>query len=135
MDYTVHGVAKTWTRLSNFHFFLSFNLILRLWLAVVPHAVVGLQTRVCPAVISGHALKSSARAQLCLTLCDSMDCNLTGSSIHGILQGRIRSFRQRIFLTQGSNLDLPHCKQTLYRLSHQGSPPLHTRCSLNYNSS
>ena len=56
MDYTVHGVAKTWTRLSDFHFFLSFNLILRLWLAVVPHAVVGLQTRVCPAVISGHAL-------------------------------------------------------------------------------
>ena len=24
--------------------------------------------------------------------------------------------------TQGSNLGLPHCKQTLYRLSHQGSP-------------
>ena len=28
----------------------------------------------------------------------------------------------RIFLTQGSNLGLPHCRQTLYRLSHQGSP-------------
>ena len=25
----------------------------------------------------------------CLTLCDPMDCNLPGSSIHGILQGRI----------------------------------------------
>ena len=24
-------------------------------------------------------------------------------------------------LTQGSNLGLPHCKQTLYNLSHQGS--------------
>ena len=24
-------------------------------------------------------------------------------------------------LTQGSNLGLPHCKQTLYHLSHQGS--------------
>ena len=26
--------------------------------------------------------------QLCLTLCDSMDCNLPGSSVHGILQAR-----------------------------------------------
>ena len=29
---------------------------------------------------------------------------------------------QDIFPTQGSNLGLPHCKQTLYSLSHQGSP-------------
>ena len=29
---------------------------------------------------------------------------------------------QRIFPTQGSNPGLPHCRQTLYRLSHQGSP-------------
>ena len=29
---------------------------------------------------------------------------------------------QGIFLTQESNQDLPHCRQTLYRLSHQGSP-------------
>ena len=29
---------------------------------------------------------------------------------------------QRIFPTQGSNPDLPHCGQTLYCLSHQGSP-------------
>ena len=28
---------------------------------------------------------------------------------------------QRIFLTQRSNPGLPHCRQTLYRLSHQGS--------------
>ena len=89
MDYTVHGVAKTWTRLSDFHFFLSFNLILRLWLAVVPHAVVGLQTRVCPAVISGHALKSSARAQLCPAVCAPMDGSPPGSSALGILQARI----------------------------------------------
>ena len=32
------------------------------------------------------------------------------------------SFLQGIFLTQGSNLGLPHCKQVLYYLSHQGSP-------------
>ena len=28
-------------------------------------------------------------AQLCLTLCDPMDCSLPGSSVHGILQARI----------------------------------------------
>ena len=27
--------------------------------------------------------------QLCLTFCDSMDCSLPGSSVHGILQARI----------------------------------------------
>ena len=27
--------------------------------------------------------------QSCLTLCDRMDCNLSGSSVHGILQARI----------------------------------------------
>ena len=32
---------------------------------------------------------------------------------HFLLQG--------IFPTQGSNPGLPHCRQTLYRLSHQGS--------------
>ena len=30
---------------------------------------------------------------------------------------------QRIFLTQGWNLGLPHCRQTLYHLSHQGAVP------------
>ena len=32
-----------------------------------------------------------------------------------------RSLLQGIFPTQGSNLDLPHCRQILYQLSHQGS--------------
>ena len=27
--------------------------------------------------------------QLCLTLCDPMDCSVPGSSVHGILQARI----------------------------------------------
>ena len=35
---------------------------------------------------------------------------------HFLLQG--------IFLTQGSNLGLPHCRQMLYRLCHQGSQPV-----------
>ena len=36
----------------------------------------------------------------------------TGVGCHFLLQG--------IFLTQGSNPGLPHCRQTLYRLSYQG---------------
>ena len=35
------------------------------------------------------------------------------SSCHALLQG--------FFLTQGSNLGLPHCRQIFYHLSHQGS--------------
>ena len=27
--------------------------------------------------------------QLCLTLCDPLDCSLPGSSVHGILQARV----------------------------------------------
>ena len=41
-------------------------------------------------------------------------CKNTREGCHSLLQG--------IFPTQGSNLGLPHCRQTLYRLSHQGSP-------------
>ena len=32
------------------------------------------------------------------------------------------SFFQGIFATQGSNPGLPHCRQILYQLSHEGSP-------------
>ena len=38
----------------------------------------------------------------------------TGVDCHFLLHG--------IFLTQGSNPGLLHCRQTLYHLSHQGSP-------------
>ena len=33
--------------------------------------------------------KENEVAQSCLTVCDPMDCNLPGSSIHGIFQARI----------------------------------------------
>ena len=74
-------------------------------------------------------LKKSVKvlvAQLCLTLCDPMDCSPqaphpwdslgknTGVGCHFLLQG--------IFPTPGSNPGLLHCRQILYCLSHQGSP-------------
>ena len=63
-------------------------------------------------------------AQSCPTVWDPMDTRLlrpwdflgksTGVGCHFLLQG--------IFPTQGSNPGVPHCRQTVYRLSHQGSP-------------
>ena len=66
-------------------------------------------------------------AQLCLTLCDLMDCNPPGSSAHGDSLGKntgvgCHFFLQGTFPTQGSKLGLLHCRQILYQLSHQGSP-------------
>ena len=57
----------------------------------------------------------------------TQDCSLPDFSGQGILQVRILewvpcSLLQGIFPTQGSNPGLPHCKQILFHLSHQGSP-------------
>ena len=54
----------------------------------------------------------------CSILCDPMNCNSTGSSVHGILQARILEwvaipFSRGIFPTQGLNLGLLHCRQIL----------------------
>ena len=68
-------------------------------------------------------VKSLSRARLLTTpwtvACTKLLCprdfpgKSTGVGCHFLLQG--------IFPTQGSNPGLPHCRQTLYRLSHQGS--------------
>ena len=51
-------------------------------------------------------------------------------TVHGILQASSGvgslSLLQGIFPTQGSNPGLPHCRQILYQLSHQGSPQRHS---------
>ena len=65
--------------------------------------------------------------QSCLTLCDAMDCSLPGSSVHGDSPGKntgvgCHALLQGIFPTQGSNPDLPQCRQILYCLSHHGRP-------------
>jgi len=53
--------------------------------------------------------------------------SLPGSSVHGILQARILEWvaiflLQGIFLTQGLNPGLLHCRQILCHLSHQECP-------------
>ena len=60
--------------------------------------------------------------QSCPTLCDPKDCSPPGSSVYGESPGKntgvgSHSLLQGIFLTQGSNRGLLHCRQTLYHLS------------------
>ena len=61
--------------------------------------------------------------------CDPMDCSPPVSCVHGDSLDKntgmgCHALLQGIFPTQGSNPGLPHCRQILYRLSHQGSPML-----------
>ena len=68
--------------------------------------------------------------QSCLTLCDPMDCSPVahqaplslGFSRQDHWSGLPFPSPGDFFPIQGLSPDLPHCRQTLYRLSHQGSP-------------
>ena len=91
-------------------------------------------------VLPGLCLKMKLLiAQSCPTPWDPMNYSPPGSSVHGILQAwRIfkntgmggHSVLQGIFLTQGLNLGLLHCRQIFYHLSHQGSPVLVYLCAI-----
>ena len=74
--------------------------------------------------------KVGACVQLCPTLCNPMDYSPPGSSVHGDSPGKnigvgCYALLQGIFPIQGLNLhllQLLHCRQILYPLSHWGSP-------------
>ena len=53
-------------------------------------------------------------AQLCLTLCDPMDCSLPGSSVHGILQARILEWVTMPFSNNG--ILLSHKKEQAFAI-------------------
>ena len=58
-------------------------------------------------------------------VCDPMDCSRPGSSDHEAFLGKntgvgCHALLQGIFSIQGLNPGLPHCRQILYHLSHQG---------------
>ena len=64
--------------------------------------------------------------QLCLTLCNPMDCSPSSSSVHEILKARILKWFA-MPSSRGSSQPrdrtcLLHCRQILYPLSHLGSP-------------
>ena len=68
-------------------------------------------------------------AQLCPTLCDSVDCSLAGSSVHGISQARILEWeavpfsRGSLCQRRGDRTQVS-IRQILYHLNPQGSPNL-----------
>ena len=67
--------------------------------------------------------------------CDPMDGSPPSSSVHGVSQARILtcvviSFSRGIFLSQGSNMHLPHQQADSSPLSHLGSPPTHAHHSV-----
>ena len=58
-----------------------------------------------------------------VSICDPIDCSLSGSSVHGDSPGKntrvgYHALFQGIFPTQGSNPDLTHCRWILHHLSH-----------------
>ena len=64
-------------------------------------------------------------AQLCPTSCDSMDCNLPGSSVHRILQARILEWVAFPFSKRSSQprdrTQVSHITGGFFTTSHQGS--------------
>ena len=82
---------------------------------------------VCVAIRAILLIRQVSVTQSCLTLRNSRDCSPPASSVRGISQGRILAwvaipFSRGSSPTQRWNLSLLHCRQILYRLSHQGSP-------------
>ena len=79
---------------------------------------------ILPMIISDYESKSDS----CSVVSDSlrpMDCNWQAPLFMEFSRQKLWSglpFLQGIFLTQGSNLGLLHCRQILYHLNHQGSP-------------
>ena len=64
----------------------------------------------------------------CPTLCDPIGCIPPGSSVHGDSPGKntgvgCHALLQGIFLTQGSNSQLRHCRWILNRVSQEKATP------------
>ena len=82
-------------------------------------------------IVDGSCAAPCLIAQSCPTLCDLTGYILPGSSVYGDSPGKntgvgCYALLQGIYSTQESNSALPHCRQILYHLSHQGSTPQNT---------
>ena len=69
----------------------------------------------------------AALSHIVKSLCDPLNCSPPASSVHEDSPGKntgvgFYALLQGIFPTQESNPGLPHYRQILYHLSHQGSP-------------
>ena len=137
MDCVVLGVAKSQTRLSDFHFHFpwwlsgkdhpSFCKILKF----SPHLILiewskWMMNNLKSLITRGFFFffKNSGKCEVapsCPTLCNPVDCSLPGSSVHGILQARVLEWVAISFSrgsswprdqTEVSNPGLPHWRQT-----------------------
>ena len=68
-------------------------------------------------------------AQLCLTLCNPMECGPPGSAVHGDSPGNntgvgSHSYLQGMFPIQGLNPGLLHCRQNSLSSEPPGKPDL-----------
>ena len=93
--------------------------------------IVKLQKRKRPVSLTSPEMESYSGTVLsCSVVSDSLqpqECSPPGSSVIGDSPGKntgegCQAFLQGIFLTQGSNPGLPHCRWILYHLCHQGIP-------------
>ena len=76
-------------------------------------------------------------AQLCSTLCDPLDCRPPGSSVHVDSPGTntrvgCHALLQGIFLTQGSNPNLLHCRWILHNRATREVRMIFTNTNKNY---
>ena len=97
----VHRVTKSWTRLRNFHN----NYLARLY-------------KDSPWYTAHESESHSSHVQL---FANPWTVQSMEFSRQEYWRGSL-SLLQGISPTQGSNPGLPHCRQILYQLSHQGSP-------------
>ena len=78
--------------------------------------------------LSGYCCCGCLVTKLCLTLCDPVDCNLQGSSVHGILQTRIL---QWVAISFSGGSSQPKYRTQVYSLASRffsteppGKPPV-----------
>ena len=82
-------------------------------LQVYPQEALILECCVCQSLAMSNSLQSYGLQPSRLLYSWNSPGKNTGVGCHSLLQG--------IFLTQGSNPSLLHCRQSLYQLSHQGT--------------
>ena len=70
-----------------------------------------------------NLVKWSEVAQLCLTLCDPMDYSLSGSSVHGIFQGRVLEWVAISFSRASSYPGIKPRSPTLWADALSSKPP------------
>ena len=107
------------------------NQLLPLWCLEICHSSENIYTieisKHYHDLLSYHSQVKVIVAQSCPILCKPMVCSLPGSSVHGIFQARLLewvaiSFSRGTSRLRDRSLVSRICRQTLYRLSHKGSP-------------